>query len=61
MRTDNTLSDTNDKNYFLFSSIKNLTRINSDYLDNPKKTKFFATEKILKRKKKIIMKLLNVI
>jgi len=42
MRTDNTLSDNNDKNCFLFSSIKNLTRINSDYLDNPKKNKIFC-------------------
>ena len=42
MRTDKTLSDTNDKNYFLFSSIKNLARINSDYLDNPSKNKIFG-------------------
>ena len=50
MRTDNTLNDTNDKNCILFSSIKNLTRINSDYLDNPKKNKIFYERENTKTK-----------
>ena len=50
MRTDNTLSDTNEKICFLFSSIKNFTRINSDYLDNPKKNKIFYDRENTKTK-----------
>jgi len=41
MKSDIIPNNTNDKNCFLFSSIKNLSRINSDYLDNPKKNKIF--------------------
>ena len=50
MRTDYISSDTNDKNYSLFSSIKNLTKINSDYLDNPKENKIFYDRENTKTK-----------
>ena len=50
MRTDNALNNTNNKNCFLFSSIKNLTRINSDYLDNSKKNKIIYDRENTKTK-----------
>ena len=50
IKSDMTPNDPNDKNCFLFSSIKNLTRINSDYLDNPKKNKIFNGKENAKMK-----------
>ena len=54
MKPDITSNDLNDNNCFIFSSIKNFSRINSEYnleyLDNPKKSKIFNGKENTKMK-----------